>query len=76
MTKKNYTKEDLVEFFRWNCNAPMKVVKAASVEELEKFLKDRGAYDRLLAGLDKQRYARELEKRSNAMWREIRRATK
>ena len=58
---REYTKEDLVQFMKWNSNAPMKVIRNSSVEELENFLKKRGAFDRFLETLDSYREERRLE---------------
>ena len=62
---KDYTKADLVEFIKWNSNAPVKILNKASKEELEKFLKDKGAFDRFINTLDKYRDVSSKEKLLN-----------
>jgi hypothetical protein len=62
-----YTKEDLVEFLRWNSNAPIKIIRQTTADELENFIKNKGAWDRFIDGLEKQREARNLEKKVNQM---------
>lgn len=71
-----YTKEDLVEFLRWNSNAPMRVIKKATVEELEDWIEDKGLTDKFLNDIEKNREYRRLEKQSNKMWAEIRKLEK
>ena len=61
---REYTKADLVEFAKWNSNAPVSVLNKASVEELEAFIKRGNAWDRFLESLSQYRECRQLEKAS------------
>lgn len=64
---KQYTKEDLVNFLKWNSNAPVKVLRNASIEELENFLKRGNAFDKFIETLDLYREERALEAKCNKM---------
>lgn len=59
---REYTKEDLVEFLRWNSNAPVSALRKASKEELEAFMsRKEGIWNRFFDQLDKYRECRQLE---------------
>ena len=59
---RDYTKADLVDFAKWNSNAPVSVLNKASVEELEAFIKRGNAWDKFLESLSQYRECRKLEK--------------
>ena len=59
-----YTKADLVEFVKWNSNAPVSVINKASVAELEAFIKRGNGWDNFLNSLSQYRECRQLEKES------------
>lgn len=61
---KEYTKEDLVQFLKWNSNAPVKVIRSASVEELEAFIKKHNAWDKFMDTIEDYRLHLALEKKS------------
>lgn len=68
-----YTKEDLVEFAKFNSNAPVSVLRRASLEELERFLKRKPeVWEKFINTLDEYREFRELEKQSNKIHRALR----
>ena len=68
---REYTKADLVEFAKWNSNAPVSVLNKASVEELVAFIKRGNAWDRFLDSLSQYRECRELERKSRQFMKEI-----
>ena len=67
-----YSKADLVEFLKWNSNAPVAILKKATVEELEAFIKRNNAWDSFITTVSQYRECRQLEQRINAIKRECR----
>ena len=66
-----YTKTDLIEFVKFNSNAPVSIVKKASTEELEAFIKRANAWDRFIESLSQYREYRRLERQCNAFKRSL-----
>lgn len=67
----SYTKADLIEFAKWNSNAPVSVLSKASVEQLEAFIKRGNAWESFINSLSQYRQCRQLESQINAQKRAL-----
>ena len=71
--KEKYSKEDLVEFLKWNSNAPVSILKKASKEDLEEFMSKGGekTWNKFFETLPKYREMKSMEKQINATYKKL-----